>query len=310
MVIQNEKRDGHFQQILALWKLEQRVHSGENQIIPTFVGRVLRLFGTETFQTVLTFLPPIPCPITEFSTVCETIHRSIHLSKISNMKCRHITVDVGAAEKYYKVIWNNPDEFEDVIIHLGDFHAFMHFFSNCGKFVTNSGFGEIVYQARMCLVGGIKPVLSGKSYNMCWRIREVVAEAISRLFQEQYVAPFISEKLVEQSKSDHTTLKNSKEFEEYYAKYVEMQKRCNAGEFGVTGKYWTLYVRIIDLIHQLDFAININNYYLRVETWEELMVLSFTINKQNFARYGTYYLKHEIALSRTTRVYVILVCII
>ena len=94
----------------------------------------------------------------------------------------------------------------------------------------------------------------------------LVAEAISRLFQEQYVAPFVSENLVEQSKSDHTTLKNSKEFEEYYAKYAEMQKRCNAGEFGVTAKYWMSYVRIVDLIHQLHFVININDYYLRLET--------------------------------------------
>ena len=170
----------------------------------------------------------------------------------------------------------------------------------------------------MCSVGRIKPVLSGKSYNMCWRIHEVVAEAISRLFQEQYVAPFVSENLVEQSKSDHTTLKNSKEFEEYYAKYVEIQKR-NAEEFGVTEKYWMLYVRIIDLIRELHFAININDYYLRLETWKELMMLSFTMNKQDYARYGTYYLTqmgsldsthlgpHEIALSRTIRVYVILV---
>ena len=30
MVIQNEKRDGHFQKILALWKLERKIHSGEN----------------------------------------------------------------------------------------------------------------------------------------------------------------------------------------------------------------------------------------------------------------------------------------
>ena len=160
----------------------------------------------------------------------------------------------------------------------------MFSFSNCGKFVTNSGFEEIVYQARMCSVGEIKSVLSGKSYNMCCRIHEVVAEAISRLFQAQYVAPFISKKLVEQSKSDHTTLKDSKRFEENYAKYAEMQKRCNAGEFGVMAKYWMLYVRIIDLIHQLHFAININDYYLRLETWEVLMVLSFTMNKQNYVR--------------------------
>ena len=46
------------------------------------------------------------------------------------MKYTHITVNVDVAEKY-KAIWNNPDEFKDVIIHLRDFHAFMHFFSNC-----------------------------------------------------------------------------------------------------------------------------------------------------------------------------------
>ena len=122
------------------------------------------------------------------------------------MKHTHITVDVGAAEKYYKVIWNNPDEFKDVVIRLANFHFFMHFYINCGKFVTNSGFEEIVYQARICSVGEIKPVLSGKSYNMCWRIHKVVAEAISRLFQEQYVASLISEKLIGQSKLDQTTL--------------------------------------------------------------------------------------------------------
>ena len=208
-------------------------------------------------------------------------------------------VDAGAAEKYYKVIWNNPDEFKDVIIHLGDFHAFMHPFSNCGKFVTNSGFEEIVYQSRMCSGGGKKPVLSGKSYTVCLRIHEVVAEAISRLFQEQYDAPFISKKLVEESKSDHTTLKNAKGFEEYYAKYAKMQNRFNVGESGVTAKYWMLYVRIIDLIRQLHFAININDYYLRLETWEELMVLSFTMNRQNYAGYGTYYLTQMGSLDST-----------
>ena len=134
---------------------------------------------------------------------------------------------------------------------------------------------------------------------MCWRTHEVAVKAISRLFQEQYVAPFITEKLVEQSKSDHTNLKNSKEFQEYYAKCLEMQKRCNAGKFGVTARYWMLYVRIIDLIHQLHFAININDYYLHLETWEELMVLSFTMNKQNYARYGTYYLTQMGSLDST-----------
>ena len=56
------------------------------------------------------------------------------------MKYTHITVDVCAAEKYYKTIWINSDEIKGVIKHLGDFHDFMPFFSDCGKFVSNSGF--------------------------------------------------------------------------------------------------------------------------------------------------------------------------
>ena len=47
-----KKKDGHFQQILALWKLERRIHSGENQITSTFVGWVIQLFGIETFKTI------------------------------------------------------------------------------------------------------------------------------------------------------------------------------------------------------------------------------------------------------------------
>ena len=129
VVIQNEKREGHFQHILALLTLERRIHSGENQIIPTFAAPIMLLFAIETFQTVLIFLPPIPYRITEFSTVCETIHRSIHLSKILNLKYTHVTVVVGAAEKHYRVIWNNPVEFKGaIIIHPGELHVFMQLF--------------------------------------------------------------------------------------------------------------------------------------------------------------------------------------
>ena len=79
------------------------------------------------------------------------------------MKYTHITVNVGAAEKCYKAICINPGEFKDVILYLGDFHDFMRFFSNCGKFLSNSRFEEILCHARMCSVGGIRPFLSGKS---------------------------------------------------------------------------------------------------------------------------------------------------
>ena len=58
----------------------------------------------------------------------------------------------------YKVIWNNKSKFKNVLIHLGDFHGFMQFFGNIGKFVTDSGFEDIIYQADLCTDGGLKGV--------------------------------------------------------------------------------------------------------------------------------------------------------
>ena len=75
-------------------------------------------------------------------------------------------------------------------LNLGDFHDFMHFFSDCGKFVSNSGFEEILYQARMCSVGGIKPVLSGKS------LQHVFENSLRNCRNNIYVTPLISVILV------------------------------------------------------------------------------------------------------------------
>ena len=39
----------------------------------------------------------------------------------------------------------------------------------------------------MCSEGGINKVLSGKAYNNCWRVHEILGEAIHRLFHKAYV---------------------------------------------------------------------------------------------------------------------------
>ena len=104
----------------------------------------------KTFLTVLAFLPLTPCPIARFSTVYETIQRSIHRSKISNIKYTYITVDVGAEEKYYKVIWSNPDQFKDVIVHLGGFHAFIHFLVTVENVLQTVGLKRL-YTRRECV---------------------------------------------------------------------------------------------------------------------------------------------------------------
>ena len=37
------------------------------------------------------------------------------------MTYTHITVDAGAAAKFYYILWNNPQEFDKGMMHLGNF---------------------------------------------------------------------------------------------------------------------------------------------------------------------------------------------
>ena len=52
-----------------------------------------------------------------------------------------------------------------------------------------------------------------------------------------------------------------------------------------------LYQYMVDLLHQLHYVINANNYDLRKLIREEMLPLSFSMNKQNYARCGTYYMQ-------------------
>ena len=81
------------------------------------------------------------------------------------MKYTHITLDIGAAIKAYHVIWNNPNLWLDIIIHLGDFHAINAYFGAIGTFVSGSGFEDTLFQAGLCSAGSLNGGLSGKHYN-------------------------------------------------------------------------------------------------------------------------------------------------
>ena len=81
------------------------------------------------------------------------------------MKYVHIIMDCGAAMKMFHVLWNNPDKYSKVIVHLGDFHFIQAFFDVIGRFVTSSGFEDIVYQLGLCQPGSMHAMMKGKHYN-------------------------------------------------------------------------------------------------------------------------------------------------
>ena len=73
-------------------------------------------------KTVETYLPPITTKVTDFKTIYQCMIYLQQLANDVNMPYVNITIDVGGAINAYKLLWNYPVSFQNVVIHLGDFH--------------------------------------------------------------------------------------------------------------------------------------------------------------------------------------------
>ena len=198
-------------------------------------------------------------------------HQSRELRLKTNIRYCHITLDIGAAMKAYQVVWNNPEIWSDIVIHLGDFHAMMAFFGIIGCFVKGSGFEDVIFELGLCSPGCINGILSGKQYMRCWFIHEAFSEAVTRLFFEQFVLNNIPDtlkrKLSESYQSIFDLVKQTDQ-KELFLKLDDSIATAVNGSLGKTAQYWMKYVQLVDRQYLLHYAIKTNNFNVRHSVWD------------------------------------------
>ena len=203
-------------------------------------------------------------------------------------------MDCGAAMKAYHVLWNNPDTFSDVILHLGDFHAMMEIFNIIGTIVAGSRFEDIIFQAGLCASGSLNGVMKGKHYNRAWMVHESFAEAIVRLFQERcdITMPDELRTYCHRDWDQRAEIGNVLENEEvrnYIKEYDCCQKKCLEVELGKTAQFWMQYAVAVESLHTLRFAIAKTDFDLSLIMWQFWLPFIFMMNKVHYSRYGAYY---------------------
>ena len=184
----NEDESGNFGLRYLLWNMLRHISSG-NQKIPSFSGwqvLVRKIANVATEKTVMIYLPPINAPVNEFSTIFGFLTYMQKLCKEVNMPYVNITLDLGAAMPAYKVVWNYPNLFSNVIIHLGDFHFMKEAFAVLGMLIEGSGFEDIAFQSGISTTGSLNGVIAGTHYNRCWKIHQHFAEALERLLFKSF----------------------------------------------------------------------------------------------------------------------------
>lgn len=67
----------------------------------------------------------------------------------------------------------------------------------------------------------------------------------------------------------------------------------------MTPQFWVRYMDLVDRQQKLHFAINNNDFDLRLLMWEKYLPLSFATNRVHYSRYGTYYMESMKCLEHT-----------
>ena len=186
------------------------------------------------------------------------------------------------------------------MIHLGDLHYIKEGFILMGKLIGGSGFEDVIFQAGICSSGSMNGVISGSHYNRSWAVHGLFSEALERLLFERFltivddtdIPDVIRCNLLNRKATDN--LLNDIEFNIEVARFFTLHENFKQdirnGNYGKTAQFWVVYyLDIMANQHLLHMAVQENDFLLRLYGLKYLLPFCFALNKQNYARYGSFY---------------------
>jgi len=100
--------------------------------------------------------------VTDPATVKECLLISMEAMSKLKQEFTCVAFDLAMAKIAYNIIWNSPDKFKNVFVHLGGFHIMCSYMGGLGHMRAGSGFEEVLIEAGICVSGSINQVISGK----------------------------------------------------------------------------------------------------------------------------------------------------
>ena len=170
-----------------------------------------------------------------------------------------VTFDLAVAKKAYSIVWQNPQQFNNVMVQLGMFHTTCGFLAAFRKQMGSSGLEEIFIESGIYASGSIAKVMSGKHYNRAMRVRKIMLEALEQKLMKKYedmgnillkseakdVMECLAKDPSEQTLKEVLQDEDSQEMTSMYDAFKDQVIR---GEHGKTPQFWIGYMDKVILI--------------------------------------------------------------
>lgn len=168
-----------------------RQHMSNEQSVPGWTGWVSLTGKSEENadchrKSTVDYMVPIHKPITENATVQQVLRLCQQATKDVNQEVTIITFDLAVVMKAYSIIWQNPEEFQNILVRIGVFHTICSYLGVLGKMMSGSGFEDIIIEAGICASGSIDQVLRGKHYNRAMRVHKLMYEALEHILLHSF----------------------------------------------------------------------------------------------------------------------------
>ena len=249
------------------------------------------------------FLPVLPYPITEYSSV-YTLMKNFQCV-VSQLKQNEIPVfcyeGVYHIAKEIQLI--RQDEFSNVVLMLGSFHMIRVVLGCIGKYLAGSGAESIWIESKAFGMNVVESVLNGKNYSRSLKGISQMAECMQRLqltefFHTKNLDTYknlfaqienIKAMLINRESEKSRELLKEMDLADFLTEYEEFVRdgRRKSENF----LYWDNFLRLFNLLRNLIRSDREGNWPLHLDTVQSLLPVFAVFDATNYLRWASLYLE-------------------
>ena len=273
--------------------------------VPTWAG-IQSLHSTSEVPVMqVGFLPFIPNPVTEHSTVYTAMRNFVKVADQLQQKSLPVFCDEGVFLIVVDVYLQRPDEFRSLVPFLGGFHMAKCVQHCIGKYVRGSGLEDSLLETSIFGVKIVEQFLNGTHYVRSLRGIVILAEAIEtikwRAFwqvnkKEQFASIIDSLTGLMEGLSNKDE-KISKEkylhcaggITELFYSFNDFIENCN--KTSDMCRYWDGIVKLTKILKNLIASDRDGDWEGHLQAVQDLLPIFRECDSINYLRYASWYLE-------------------
>lgn len=264
--------------------------------VPMWIGYNASLHSDLLPKQVVHYMPNLNLPITKHDTVAQTMRRSQKCADECAQKYGLVTYDLDVAKTARKIQITNQPEFDNLFIMFGAFHLQMCFFRAMGKVIEESGGPAMLTDSGVLAPSSLRGFLECLNFNRCKRLHPLLALGMEILLFRRFMqgsenSEFLLDELTtfDWKSCDRDEVCKSQLFLDVFESFEKLKDDAETGALGKTAQFWTMYIRYIQIYHNLERAIRETDLDLFITTLTPMTDLFFATNRQNYARWMSKY---------------------